>query len=228
MIKNNSNYKRAFIIALKSELPDNFLKEWKQCKTNYIEFYQSNNKDIIIFSGVGKANAANATSFLINALSVKNIINVGTCGSLSNKSNVNDIYLVNKAKYIDVDLIEFGYKYGQLPHEEEFFIPNHAALRTKTLNEISKKYKIQNGVLGTSDSFINKVNLNKFTYSNSIDVNDMEGVAIVQVCNKYKINCTLIKVISDNINKNTSWTQGVNSNRLIIGDLINLIINNEK
>ena len=71
----------------------------------------------MIFSKVGKANAANATSILINCLKVNNIINIGTVGACNNKLTSHDLCIVKNAYYSDVDATCFKYAMNHIPQE---------------------------------------------------------------------------------------------------------------
>lgn len=212
---------QAIIMALSSELPDGFLTSWIYKEADGIKYFQRKNT-ILVFSGVGKVNAAHLTTRLINELGINTIINIGSCGINTKKYHVGDIFIVNKGRYVDVDATIFKYQLGQIPHEELFFTTDEN-LNRFILDRLVNSYQCYSASLGTADSFIGKNNLQNFNLK-QVTLNDMEGTAILQVASKYKAHCALIKIASDNINNNDSWAKGIESIDQKIGRIINLIV----
>lgn len=220
--------KTGIIIALKSEIKS---VKYPKSVIGKCDVYQINKSLYLIFSGVGKANSAHATSILINKFGIKNIINLGSVGSIKKEIKVNDICLVSKCSYSDVDLTAFDYKIGQMAKEPVFF--SCSALSKKLLSAfkstISNKF-LSNITLFTSDSFISKKTYKSFHLKNA-DIVDMEGTSISQVVSKYKdVSLSIIKVISDNVfdsKKNAiQWSNNLELVSKSINDLLNLIIKN--
>ena len=224
----------AFIVAIEEELAIN-KKQWKLKKINNINYYftkVNNNEFILIFSKVGKANAANITSLLINSLKVNNIINIGTVGLCNNQLTSHDLCIVQQAYYSDVDATCFKYKINQIPQEQLFFTTSKKLNKLiETIIKNKFKFKIHNDIeLATADSFITSKNRKKFHIFNSTDIVDMEGASILQIANHYNnINVSMIKFISDNIsNKNNTkeYDNSLLSVRANINKIIDEIINN--
>ena len=182
----------------------------------------------LLFSGVGKANAASATMSLINNFSVSSIINISSAGSIDNRLNPNIFFVPSSLNYIDVDAICFGYKPNQVPHEPESF--ELSSRIRQIFLEIIKEYQTNfiDGSCGTSDSFVSKENLNKFNLHNCLAV-DMESTAIAQVCNKMKIEFACAKFISDSIYENETsskqWSNNVNQDNKLMSEIIFNVVN---
>ncbi len=216
------------IVALESETPNlsNYFEKIKKININGFTCYLTEvlkRNVAIIYSGVGKANAAAATISLINNFSVNTIINVGSAGSVSSKLTPGNFFVPNNAQYIDVDTTGFDYKINQVPHENETF-----TLSSKLcliINEIIKEYQstFTNGDIGTSDSFINQKNVKNFQLQKVL-ATDMESASIAQICAKNKIDFACAKFISDCIYSDDEtekqWKNTVNQNNKLISEVI--------
>jgi adenosylhomocysteine nucleosidase len=135
------------------------------------------NKDGIfaIKSGIGKANAAMAASFLIWKYKIDCVINIGAAGAASNEKKLGDIF------HID-NVIEFD--------------------RPKLFKKSIRLYKpdILKGFslasLATQDKPVvspaERQNVSKYA-----DLVDMEGAAVVQACRLWEVKCYLFKIITD-------------------------------
>ncbi len=224
----------AFIVAAEEELTIN-KKQWKSKKINNVNYYftkVNNNEFILIFSKIGKANAANITSLLINSLKVKNIINVGTVGLCNKQLTSHDICIVKQAYYSDVDATCFKYKINQMPQEQLFFTTSKKLSKLiETIIRNKFKFKIHNDIeLATADSFITSKNKKNFHIFNSTDIVDMEGASILQIASHYNnINVSMIKFISDNIsskNNTAEYGNSLLSVRANVNKIIDEIIKN--
>lgn len=209
------------IIALKEEFDITgqglkFKKKQYLNKTIYKFKYEKNNL-YLIYSGVGKANAALATSILIGKYKVNNIINIGSTGSISKNLNVGDIALINNIYNFDVDLTFFGYKIGQMSKEPEFYKWDGEFIMKKI-----PELKLSN--IASGDSFITKSNINNYEILNKNQVScvDMELASIAQICNQNDIGLCSIKIISDSIfDKKCNWEEEV---KIIKDRIFNLLM----
>ena len=200
------------IVAMKEEI-NIFDNSWKQDIFENIEYYQNkiNNKNIIFcFSRIGKVNSSYCTGIMINKFNPNLIINIGSAGSINKNIFINDIVIVNKFIYLDVDATMFNYKLGQIPQEKYFFQSNNE-LVNKIYNSLSNKYKLKIGTIGTSDSFLIKSNYKK--YKNIINEHnilcaDMESTSIAHICDKLDKNLISVKLIVDSVfNKKYNYKQ---------------------
>ncbi|PNR97363.1 hypothetical protein X928_10105 [Petrotoga miotherma DSM 10691] len=120
------------------------------------ETYQNEEVHLVI-SGVGKINAAGATSYLLKD-TLKSYthndyaINIGICGSLNNKFNVGDLVLVNKVvdyerkrKYYTDILVEHNLKEGSIQsidtlHSNYEFEEDLVDMESSAFFEIASKF----------------------------------------------------------------------------------------
>ena len=224
--------KFGFIIALDEEIEFNRIpwKTKKICNQKYHYLKKGNNEYFLVFSNIGKVNAANATNIMINQLGVSSIINIGTVGAVSKKVKCNQVCIVKFSSYCDVDVTGFKYEINQIPGESLIYETNDK-LNQKIKKIIKSKTNlsiIENIKLATSDSFITSKNKHKFYIDKSTDIIDMEGTSILQVANKYKAKVSIIKFVSDNTtNKNNQkqWEDNVlkikSNTTKIMEDIIN-------
>ncbi len=223
------------IIALPEEINDLLKKQFKDNFTHEINgkkfyiFKTIMDKSIVLsFSGVGKANAAATAALLINNFKITKCINIGSCGGLVDL-NTFDVLLVDKTKYGDVDVTDFGYEINQIPK-----MPSNYTTSQSLNDGINKVLSVSNyncklGWCITCDSFIKKENVDKFNlkFNTSLPVAvDMECCAIAQVCHLMNIRFASIKVISDNINNPTKSVEQFKKNIKKVSIMIDTLIYN--
>ena len=153
-----------------------------------------NDNDIILCkSGVGKVNAAMATTLLINEFSAELIINTGIAGGIKD-CNTNDIVIANELAWNDFDIRIFGYPYGQVPGFPLKFIvnPEIIVLVKSILAKQGLNYK--EGLIISSDSFITSKDVIK--YDDAVAC-EMEGCAVAQVSTKASVDFLVLRYISD-------------------------------
>jgi adenosylhomocysteine nucleosidase len=158
--------KRIYIVALPLEV---------DMKTNI-------NGDTIYFSGVGKINAA-YTAAQVCMLKPDEIINIGSCGSLT--LSPNEIIEVGTV-YQDIDGTPLC-EYGVTPFEND------------------KEIKISDSLFTcfTTDYFVDMTQKSKYSKNyldmiQKVSIFDMECFAIAKICSKFNIPFRAIKWISDN------------------------------
>ena len=225
--------KIGFIIALEEEIGSNKIS-WKTKKVNnqkYQYLKKGNNEYFLMFSKVGKVNAANATSIIINQLGVDSIINMGTVGAISKKIKCNQAYMVKYASYCDVDTTGFNYEMNQVPRESLIYETNDKLnLKIKKIIESKTNLKVIEKIkLATSDSFITSKNIKHFHIDKSTDIIDMEGTSILQVASKNKVKVSIIKFVSDDAaskDNQNQWEDNVLKIKLYIAKIMEEIINN--
>ncbi|MDE5949598.1 MAG: 5'-methylthioadenosine/S-adenosylhomocysteine nucleosidase [Malacoplasma sp.] len=195
-----------FIFAMESEITavKDINKDIKVYQTDFFKYYlfSQNNQDFVfVFSGIGKANAAAATLEIIKTFSLKKIINIGICGTNKNHLKSNDILILSRNYYLDVDATFFDYEYGQIPKEKPYFENNNEL--TNSIKSIFDELKIDfiECYGATADSFININNYNQYNKNlfDLVSCLDMEATAIKQIASKTNVQTCFIKIISDNV-----------------------------
>ena len=188
------------ISAMENEL--NFIVESLSNKTTETicnqTFYIGNineHKIIGVVSGIGKVNSAVTTTLLINNFKPDLIINSGIAGGTSGLLP-KDVIISDKLAYSDVDVLAFGYEFGQIPQEPLYFETDYKnrKLLEKTLLKLNIKYK--NALILTADTFRSTTKDIKNNVPLGYAV-EMEGASIAQTCNKLKTPFISIRFISD-------------------------------
>lgn len=137
----------------------------------------------IIFSGVGKLNAAYATTEAIRLHKPEIVINLGTAGAVSKSPG--ELLEINAVIQRDMDARPLSPR-GEIPFQEGFH---------------SLESKFGNFKCGTGDSFVTEVD--PWFIEAGIEVIDMELYAIAYVCQKNSIPWRSVKYITDKIGSNS-------------------------
>jgi len=146
----------------------------------------------IIYSGIGKINATIAA---VKASSLyKEIINIGSCGSLNIKSG--ELVEIGRV-YQDIDLTPLT-SYGKTLFEHN----------SKEIN-LASGFEYSSMSCFTTDYFYDESQRDKYSQSyldmiNRCDIIDMECYAIAKVCKQFNIKFSSYKWVSDDGNA-TSW-----------------------
>lgn len=166
------------------------------------EFYSGNingTSVVLLKSGIGKVNAAMATTLLIQIHKPDYIINTGSAGGLHSRLKVGDIVISDELRYHDVDATVFGYEYGQVPGMPPKYLSNRNLVYIA--EQCAKKIdvKTRTGLVTTGDSFLsdlNRVNQIRSKFKDLFAV-EMEATAIAQVCFQFKVHFVIIRSLSD-------------------------------
>lgn len=165
----------------------------------FIEGEIANQKVVLLKSGIGKVNAAMATTLLIENFQANIVINTGTAGGFSNDLNVGDIVIGSELVHHDVDVTAFDYVLGQVPQLPATFKSNQLLIEAtkQVLEQLELNSRI--GLVATGDSFMSNPELIKTTISKfpTMLAAEMEGAAIAQICYQYNIPFIVIRAISD-------------------------------
>ena len=146
----------------------------------------------LIYTGIGKINAAVATLEAIQKFSPDLIINFGTVGKINKK--LHGLIPISKVMQRDMCAEPLAPR-GQVPFSEK---PNEF-------------FSIADGyVCGTGDSFVTSAD--DWLHRHGIDVVDMELFAIAAVAHQKKIEWMSYKYISDDANESSGeeWSKQVN------------------
>lgn len=165
----------------------------------FIEGEIAEQEVVLLKSGIGKVNAAMATTLLIENFQADIVINTGTAGGFSSDLNVGDIVIGSELVHHDVDVTAFDYVLGQVPELPATFKSDQALIKAskKVLEQLGINSLI--GLVATGDSFMSDPMLIETTVNNfpSMLAAEMEGAAIAQVCYQYDIPFIVIRAISD-------------------------------
>ncbi len=185
------------IEALKSEMSG--LETIKKCATTYYKGILSGKNIVLFKSGIGKVNAAIATTIAIENFNIKNIIFTGVAGSLSNDFNIGDVVISDALVYHDFIIPD--------PSEDnikECFM--HPIKATQSLIEKTHAAaiatmdaeKVHIGTIATGDEFVtDRGKLNKIGEKSGAVATEMEGASVAQVATMFEKPFVVIRSISD-------------------------------
>ncbi|QDK39638.1 5'-nucleosidase [Bdellovibrio sp. NC01] len=138
----------------------------------------------VVYTGIGKVNAAMTAMDVIQKTQCKVIINLGTAGS--SKFKTHELIEVSSFVQRDMDISPLGFKVGETPFDP---IPG-------AINLIPYFPELPQGVCSTGDNF------ETGTPKLPSDLVDMEGYAIAKVCRKMGVQLISLKYITDGADHN--------------------------
>ncbi len=165
-------------------------------------------KDIALCqSGIGKVNAAVATTLLIEHFSPDCVINTGSAGGVGKGLKVGDVVIGTQIAHHDVDVTAFGYAHGQVPQMPAFYTCDSTLTYAAEAAAVNfKDAHIFRGVIVSGDQFINgqdKIAQIRRHFP-EIQAIEMEAAAIAQTCFLLKMPFVIIRAISDSADENAN------------------------
>jgi len=185
------------------------IEQLKEVTIANCTFYEGKiqEKDVVLLqSGIGKVNAAMATTILMERFAPDIVINTGSAGGFSTKLSVGDLVISDEVVHHDVDATAFDYAYGQVPQMPASYKAEPTLIKkiSTLLQEMNLPYEI--GLIATGDSFMSdseRVSFVKEQFPNMLAA-EMEGAAIAQVCYQYDIPFIIIRALSDIAGKDSA------------------------
>ena len=159
----------------------------------------------VIYTGVGKINAASAATLALLVLRPRLVINYGTAGNIAKVHRG----LVEVAHVVQRDMMA---------------MPLAPRGRTPFAPELDLLNSGQAGVVcGTGDSFV--TTSDPWLIENGIDVVDMELFAIAQVCRSHGLPWRAFKFITDDANDlaHQDWTANVKDGESLFWETLDRI-----
>jgi adenosylhomocysteine nucleosidase len=212
---------REEINALLDQLED--ASKINKGKRTYYSGILYGKKVVLVFSRWGKVAAAATTTQLINDYEIDEIIFTGVAGSINSDLNIGDIVIGRNLYQHDMDASPLFNKF-EIPILKKAFIKanNNLNLINSThlfLNNyvdyiedsLANSFnistpKVVHGDIASGDQFISTISkvkqLNK-EIPTAICV-EMEGAAVAQVCYEYEVLFSIIRIISDKADDNSS------------------------
>ncbi|MGT2867026.1 5'-methylthioadenosine/adenosylhomocysteine nucleosidase [Streptococcus fryi] len=162
----------------------------------------ANHDIVLVQSGIGKVMSAMSVAILVDSYKVDAVINTGSAGAVAQGLNVGDVVVADRLAYHDVDLMAFGYPFGQMSGQPLFFESDSrfVTLFEKALKLHAKPNHI--GLITTSDSFIassDRLLDIKHHYPSVLAV-EMEGAAVAQASYATGTPFIVVRAMSDNAN----------------------------
>ena len=159
----------------------------------------------VVYTGVGKINAASATTLALLTLRPALVINYGTAGKINETLQG----LVEVSGVVQRDMMA---------------MPLAPRGRTPFAPELDLLTSGQAGVVcGTGDSFV--TTSDPWLIENNIDIVDMELFAIAQVCGRHSLPWRAFKFITDDANDlaHQDWTANVKDGESLFWDALERI-----
>lgn len=154
--------------------------------------YYKNKKVTVMASGMGMPSMGIYSYELFKFYEVENIIRVGTCGSLSEKINLQDIIIPNKA----YTLSNFAYQYDGILKNCETSSENLYKKLIYSAKELD--INILTGTISTSDIFYGNKKDENEQKNNCLAV-EMETFALFYIAKKLQKEAGAILTVSDNL-----------------------------
>ena len=155
----------------------------------------------LIVSGVGKVNAAIATTLAIHILEPKAVISIGVAGGLHSSVKLGDVVIASELCYHDVNVMAFGYQYGQVPNTNPRFSSDGHLIKAALSYVVDQdsEIKVHKGLILSGDSFISEqADATRIQqYFPEALACEMESSAIAHVCHQFNVSCLTIRSISD-------------------------------
>lgn len=162
---------------------------------------------ILVKSGIGKVNAAIATTLLIQQYDPDVVLNTGSAGGFAESLEVGTIVISDEVRHHDVDACVFGYEIGQVPGMPPSYQsdPRLVQAAKEAVEEIGE-HAHSTGLIASGDVFMSdseRVKLVKSQFPNMIAA-EMEAAAVAQVCHQFGKPFVVIRALSDIAGKESS------------------------
>ncbi|SDQ47673.1 5'-methylthioadenosine/S-adenosylhomocysteine nucleosidase [Virgibacillus salinus] len=161
---------------------------------------------VLLKSGIGKVNAAMATTIMHERYAPSKVINTGSAGGFSNDLEVGDIVISTQVVHHDVDVTAFDYAYGQVPDMPAMYAADTELIAKTTQAIKDLDINFNEGVIATGDSFMNDPERVAFVHKKfpTMLAAEMEAAAVAQVCYQYDKPFVIIRALSDIAGKQSS------------------------
>lgn len=154
---------------------------------------------VLVQSGIGKVMSAMSVAILADRFAVDAIVNTGSAGAVADGIAIGDVVVATHLAYHDVDVMAFGYAYGQMAGQELYYPADQVLLEQLTGVLAEQEITSHQGLIVTGDSFIagqDKIASIKEHFPEVLAV-EMEGAAIAQAAVNTGKPFLVIRAMSD-------------------------------
>jgi len=153
----------------------------------------------IVQSGIGKVNAAVATTLLIQDFQVDRVVNTGSAGGIGADLAIGDLVVSTHLAHHDADNRAFGYTYGQIPQMPANYVADETLGTLIEKVAAAMSWKVEKGLIVSGDSFVASTgDIERIRkYFPKALVTEMEGAAVAQTCAQFDIPFAVIRAVSD-------------------------------
>lgn len=193
------------IVILKKKIKSP--KETTIAGYQFVEGTIAEREVVLVKSGIGKVNAAVATTLLLQLFKPDAVLNTGSAGGIGDNLEVGTVVLSNEVTHHDVDVTAFGYALGQVPGGPVTYKSDERLVEVsaQTVREIGK-HAYATGLIASGDVFMSnpeRVFKVKQQFPELIAA-EMEAAAVAQVCHEFNIPFVVIRALSDIAGKESS------------------------
>ncbi len=152
---------------------------------------------VCVLSGIGKVNAAYATTIIIDTFKVDAVLNSGVAGGVN--IDVGTTVIGEATVHHDVDVTAFQYAYGQVPGHEATFKGDETLIQKAIDVAALKNMPVKSAMIASGDQFVTSLRwIEKVleAYPNTVAI-EMEAAAIAQVCTLEAVPHLILRAISD-------------------------------
>jgi len=175
----------------------------------FYEGLMNQHEVVLLQGGIGKVNAAIATTLLLTCYEIDYVINIGSAGGLHSYQNVGDVVISSQVVHYDVDVTAFQREYGEIPGMPLYFKPDQDLL-TRVQNILQTQHHVAHvGLIASGDQFVSKndqVTMIQKHFPQAMCV-EMEAAAIAQVCHVFQKKFIITRSLSDIYNKGENSIQ---------------------
>lgn len=162
---------------------------------------------VLAKSGIGKVNAAIATTLVIQQFKPDVILNTGSAGGFGEALEIGTVVISDEVTHHDVDVTAFGYVPGQVPGMPETFRSDEKliAIAKAAVEEIGQ-HPHATGLIASGDVFMSdrdRVADVRNLFPTMIAA-EMEAAAVAQVCHQFGTPFVVIRALSDIAGKDSS------------------------
>src|SRR5690625_192162 len=131
-------------------------KKHQVANSIFIEGTIANQDVVLLQSGIGKVNAAIATTILMERFQPSIVINTGSAGGFAKELEVGDVVISSEVVHHDVDVTGFNYKMGQVPGMPVTFTADEELIQQ--VQSILARFEVRSkiGLIGTGDVFMHQ------------------------------------------------------------------------
>ncbi|RPD89143.1 5'-methylthioadenosine/adenosylhomocysteine nucleosidase [Neisseria weixii] len=186
------------IELLKTRMDD--IKAFQFGKFNAYEGTLNGKRMVLVLSGIGKVNAAIATSWVIHQFQPDCVINTGSAGGLGKGLKVGDVVIGERIAHHDVDVTAFGYVWGQIPQQPAVFESDeHLMAVAKEAAQAFEHARVNRGLIVSGDQFVHsRERVAEIRgHFNDVQAVEMEAAAIAQACHQLDTPFVVIRAVSD-------------------------------
>lgn len=166
---------------------------------NILKYTVSSNELFVVESGVGEIAAAAATQMLICCCSVDLLMNFGVVGGLTDEISRHRTCVVKSVVHYPMDCsqAESSMTPGRYLEYPSIYIPADEALLRFALTHRPELYEV---VCASGDKFIGDAAEKAALHRDfGADICEMEAAGILLTCNRNRVPCLLLKMVSDGL-----------------------------